>query len=267
MKLRRVLALCLIVVLAIGCLTSCAEPTAEELISQGDQALVNAPYSVTVDMTFTGDENNEAAEQIASMMNGMEMTLTVDGENLEMSYGMEMDYDSFVVSIDMNMISVDGTIYIANTQAYDGEEETMKMKASVTEDQLEELLGQVGGSTTDITAADFETITMEKVEGVYVITCTDLKAESAAKLNGVFANVAPDTDAVTVSNASVVFEVKDGKYQKATVSCDYSIDIGLGTPVTVGASIAMTYSYEDATVTAPSDAADYEEFDISDILE
>lgn len=266
MKLRRVLALCLIVVLTIGCLASCSEPTAEELITKADQALKDAPYSVTVDMTLSGDENDEIASQVISMMDGIDMSFAVDGDDIKMSYGMEMDYGAFSMSMDMSMIAIGDTMYIATTQSYDGEEETMKMKATVTDEQRDELLSQTGGSATEMTAADFETVTMEKGDGVYLIKCTDLKEESADKLNGMFAGAMGGAGSVAASNAEIVFEVKDGKYQKATITCDYSIDVGDDTTVTIAASIVMTFNYEGVDVTAPSDAADYEEIDIGDML-
>lgn len=266
MKMRRILAICIMVVFAIGCLVSCGEPTVEELVTQGEQALIDNPYRVAIDMTFTGDETDETVAMVLAMIGGIDISMAVDGENVEMSYGMEMGSGTDVISVDMKMTAIGDTVYVASTQSYGGEGETYKMKATVTDAQREEIFGQFGGDTAEVSPADFETVEMEKADGTYVITCTDLKADSIDKLNGMLGEMGSD-ESVSVSNPQVVFEVKDGKYQKATITCDYGIEVDVGVSVALSASVVLTYSYENVAVAAPSDAAAYEEIDINDMLQ
>lgn len=271
MKFRRLFSILIVACLIMGCLISCSkpeedkEPTVNELVAKADEAVKNSSYRVTMDMAFTGDETDETTKQIITSLNNVEMLLSTDGNNAEVSYGMEIEYDGIVVAVNMEMISVGNTVYILSEQSVDGEKETVKMKATATEEQREELFGQTGSAATEITDSDFEKVEMKKVDGVYVITCTDIKEESVDKLNSVLDSSAGASSSVSVSNAKLTFEIKDGKYQKATITCDYVMDID-GEKITLGASIDMKYTYEDFDITAPSDAKDYQEIDIDDML-
>ena len=266
MKPRRVLALCLVLVLSLGCFAACAkEPTADELIAKADQVLLDNPYTIAYTVTFENDEAVDESATMSAQVTGIDMSMAVNGEDAKLTYGIEMAYGEMTVEIRMNVIVVDDTVYIETVQS-DGEEEYVeKMKSAITDAQRDEFLGQIGAETTEITAAHFETVTMEKVDGVYVITCTGIKEEVADKLNGVFAVIGA-TNSITASNVTMVCEVKDNKYQKATVTCDYNLGEG-DDAMTLGATFDLTFDYAAVTIAAPADAADYEDFDIGDMLE
>ena len=256
----------------IGCFVSCTkpeevkEPTVDELITQADEAVKNFSYRVAVDMAFTGDETDETTKQIISSLNNVEMLLSADGENAELSYGVEMEYEGISVAVNMKMVSVGNTVYIMSEQSVDDQKNTVKMKAVATDEQLKELLGQTGSGVSDVTHSDFEKVEMSKVDGNYVITCTNLKEDAVDKLNSVLASSAGDLSSVSVSNAKLTVEINNGKYQKATITCDYTLDIGDSEIITLGASIDMNYTYEDFDISAPSDANDYQDIDIDDML-
>lgn len=266
--MKRLFSILIIVSLIIGCLTSCSifekfkKPTVDELIAQADDAIENSSYRISVDMTFTSDKTDEITKQFIKSMNAIELTVSINGEKAEVLYGMELEYDGVEIAVDMKMTVVDDMLYIVTDQTVDGEKETTKIKAAVTEEQSEEMLEQTGSGATEITSSDFENVEMEKVDGVYVITCDGLKEESKEKLNGVIDSSVGEDSTVTVSNAKVEFEIKDGKYQKATVTCDYVVDIGDGETMELGATFVMNYTYEEFEISAPLDYRDYREIDL-----
>jgi hypothetical protein len=88
--MKKLIVLVMILALTCGLLSSCiggAEPTAEALVSNAEEVLAEAPYTLTMKMNFACD--NEEVNEILSAMN-MEIPVTVDGKNLAMDIEMSM---------------------------------------------------------------------------------------------------------------------------------------------------------------------------------
>ena len=270
MKFKRILSVCLAIILAAGCFASCSEPeqpkepTADELMTAADQVLTEVPYKSTFDMTFTSNKENETTNSVTSALNGVDISYSVNGNNIEMSYLIKKLNNGNSESIDMTITGIDDTLYVKMLISASGTESIGKMKATATEEQRDEVMTETSGTATDITSADFEKIALEKVGDSYVLTCTDLKKESEEKLNSIVSSSVKN-GTLKASNAIFVIEIKDGRYHRITLTCDYKYAINQ-TQYDLSAVVVNCYSYENVTVTAPEDADDYIEIKIDSLL-
>ncbi len=245
MNAKKIIALLLVVLMSVFAFASCGggnngddnkPKTAAEVIAAADAVLTKAPYqmSMTIGMTSDNEDVNDAFE---SMVGGMSYKLSVSGDDLKIDIAM--------MGINATVIYADGVAYMAA----EGE----KIKFEATEEQINQITSQVnvGG---DITANDFNTVNLTEADGKQVITATDMKAESVEKLNMLLGMASDGEDVPDLNNLTLVATVNDGKYESLVVSFDYTVE-----GIAINASVNTTFTYENTVVSAPADAADYEE--------
>ena len=252
MKIKRILSVFLVAVILVCSLVSCGGDTATALVEKADKALLNTPYKLDMSMSMESD-NQDYSEMFESMAIDTEMY--IDGEKFAITlnvYGTELD-----------MSCVGDTLYAKASVAG---QSVSKVKATVTEAQREDVLGDTVGSANELMPIDFETIKMEKNdEGQTVITCTELKSEVLADY---IESVSAEYEGVelNIDNIELIAILEGGKYHSITVSMDYSFGI-MGESIDVAVGVSMSFDYEAGKkITVPEDADTYEEMDYDDFL-
>ena len=86
MKITKLLALILAIVLSLVAMTSCDvvyETAADKILETADKKLSEAPYKMDIEMSFSS-KNSEINEAL-SMFNSSEIEMLVDGSNIAMN--------------------------------------------------------------------------------------------------------------------------------------------------------------------------------------
>ncbi len=260
MKIARLLALLVVLTLVLGCVVSCGEPTAEKVMLKATKEMAKSPCRVTMDMSFSSDD--PTYNRILSMMSVENMRMEIDGENVRVS--MNMDVGDAQTRMDYTV--VDGTLYIKTSVSAYGETQTLKQKAELNTAELDDLLADLNPSQ-DMELEDFAKVTMRQDGDTYVITCKGLTGALNKTLKSFTEDIEEAIDGfIEVVYADYVIKIKDDKITSARLTCTYSITIG-SEEIEFGMISNMTYKYDDKiSVTAPSDASDYEKVDYDELM-
>jgi hypothetical protein len=114
---------------------------------------------------------------------------------------------------------------------------------------------------------DFADVTMKQDGDTYVITCKGLTGALNKALRSFTEGIEEAIDGfIEVVYADYVIKVKDDKITSASLTCTYSMTIG-SEEIEFSMTSDMTYKYDDKiSVSAPSDASDYEEVDYDELV-
>lgn len=252
MKMRKILAItiCILMILALA---SCEqELTLEEKIAKATLSSLESPYAVTTVINYSCDDPN--MKENFDSMSGMEMLLYIDGTN----FAMEMEYEGEKLSY----VFADKVLYMDMLG--------MKYYAELTAEQAQQVIGT---STSAIDSLEgFVTVVSEKKDdGSEVITCTGLADETNEFVKSMMSGFG-ETDGMEVSvdkeNFSIVIVLdEECNYKSGVVSMSIHMDIEGYGEVVVDTTTEMKYDFAAGKkVDAPLDAYSYEKIDASDLL-
>ena len=252
--MKKIISIALMIAMlamSVCAFASCEAVTAASAIKKADEALLKAPYTVTMSMNFESD-NAEMNEIFDAM--SMEIPVTVDGENIAINMS--------ISGIAMNMTVVDKVLYY--DVSFLGQ--SQKKKTTLTDEQYKEFTDE-NGVQMPINSANFETLTLETVDGKQVITCTGITTEGTEELNKMLADSVGEMGAkATIGDLSFKITIADGKYESMDLSVSYTVTVE-GMTVTTTMTMNAKYAYEDVKpITAPADADSYEAMDYDNIL-
>ena len=251
-KIISTLLLIAMIAMSVCSFASCEAATATAAIAKADKALAENPYTVTMSMDFNCDD--AVLNQIFDAMS-MEFPVTFDGKNMAMNMTMEG-----LATINMTMVE--------NVLYYDMSMfgESVKMKATLTEEQYEEFK-KTNSTEMPVDSASFETLTMETVDGKKVITCSGISTEGLTAMNDLMSDALTSAGAeAAVGDLSFTVTIDDGKYESMALSATYSVTIA-GQTYSVGMTMNAKYTYENVQpITAPADAANYTEVSFDDLM-
>lgn len=255
-KIVSTLLLIAMVAMSVFAFASCEPATAAEALARADKALTEVPYTVTMSMDFNTD-NAELNAMFDTM--SMEFPITVDGDNMAMDMSMTLAEG---MSAAIKMVVVDQVLY------YDMSlfGQSVKMKATLNEEQYNEFMAE-NNAEMPIDPASFATLTMEKVDGKHIITCSGITDEGLNEMNKLLSDslTAMGADAA-VGDLSFVITVNEDKYESMALTAAYSVTIE-GQTYTVSMTMNAKYTYaEVAPITAPADADTYEEASFEDLM-
>ena len=257
--MKKLLSLTLVLTLlvtGICALASCEAVTAASAIKKADEALLAAPYVMTMSMDFECDnaEMNAVFDALS-----MEIPVTVDGDNLSMNMSVEA-VPGMTASVAMTV--VDKVLYYNMSVAG----QTVKMKATMTEEQYADFQKD-NQAEMPVDPGQFENLTLEKVDGKHVVTCEGITEEGRAALNEILGEATGSIDAeATIDSLSYVVTIADDKYESMALSVAYSFTVA-GETFTTTMTMNAKFAYTDvAPITAPADADSYTEADINDLL-
>lgn len=260
MKLKRLIAVFMCLVMVFAVLTSCNNETApkeltpEEMYDKAAENLLKVPYVATMTMDYSSD--NEEVNSVFESMSGMELKINMDGTNFSMD--MEM------MGITVNYICVDNVLYM--------EMMGMKVKSELTDEQMKEFSGDYTGSSfTGVSLDDFNTVNSVKNEdGSYTITCKGLKGDGADLIDSVLGNVGTDEASVTIDkeNLEYVFVIdKDCNYKSITASMSMNVEVDELGVVSVDATVKTETDFANGQkVTAPANADEYTEMPAEELI-
>ncbi len=261
--------LALILVLGLFALTGCTEQLKdllpgtstvqeekpEDLLAAASMDLAQKPYSMTMKMNFSSD--NQEMNEVFKMMN-MEIPVTIDGDNLSMDMSMDMMGDTMTTK----MILVDKVLY------YDMEIYGMsqKMKATLSDQQFQEFMGeQTVGMPVDY--SQFAVLKAEKKDGKTVINCEGITDAGKKALNDqMAASLAAMGGSASIGDFTYTITLKDGKYESMDLSCTYTVSVA-GQSVSVTMIMGAVISYDNVpAITVPADADSYTLIDYSELM-
>ena len=142
----------------------------------------------------------------------------------------------------------------------------MKMKATMNDENYKEFIEE-NGAEMPVDSAQFESLTLETVDGKQVITCSGITTEGLTELNKVLADALTEMGAeAAVGDLSYILTIADGKYESMALTVSYSVTVA-GQTYTVSMTMNAKYTYADVEpITAPADADKYTEVNFDEIL-
>ncbi len=267
-KLTSVL-LALVLILSLFTLTGCKEQlesllpgtstaqgeNPEELLAAASQSLTERPYTMTMKMEFSSD--NQEMNAVFEMMN-MEIPVTIDGENLSM----DMSMDIMGETMTTKMILVDKVLY------YDVQFAgvSQKMKATLSDQQFAEFMGeQTVGMPVDY--SEFAVLKAETKNGKTVISCEGITDAGKKALNDLMASSLEGSGgSAAIGDFTYTITLKDGKYEAMDLTCTYTVTVaGLSVSVTMTMGADICYDNVPA-ITVPADADAYTAIDYDDLM-
>lgn len=258
MKITKLFAFLLVLIFAFCAMAACAA-TPEELVADAEEALTKNGYSADFSMSFTSSDPQ--MNSVLSSIQTSDFEMKVDGD--KQWVGMEMYVMGAAMEMEVTVIG--NEVYMLYTVDAYGETETVKQKVTMTEEQKKEFLGEVN-STSDLSTFEFEDMTVEKVDGEYIVTCTGVTTESLEELKEIMEQNLGEGLSMTVEDVKLVHVIEDGKYDKSTLSCNYVITVA-EEEYTIGMVIEVDFDFEEKVeISAPADADEYEESTYDDIM-
>lgn len=264
MKLtNRILSLILATVVILSCFASCdligGKP--EDAIADAEEALASAPYVATTSLTFTTDD--EDMKSAVSALGDTVVKLSVNGENLAVSTKLSTTN----TTLELDCTVYDGVVYRRDYLKVGNEDATTKKRSPITDVEK----GSIATSAapgSEITYVDFSDVTLEKTDNVSVISCTNLKAESLGSMKTILSErLGIDATAISISDVEYAVKIVDGKYESASLSCNYGVIIA-GVMYDLGLQATTSYDYSsDVVISTPADASEYELASLEEIID
>jgi len=250
--MKKFLALTLVLVMCVLSFASCTG--AEDILQKADEALLDAPYKMTLKMKF--DTDNEEIKAVFDAMN-VEIPCIIDGNNMMIDVSM----DILDKSVTNKMTVVGSTLYYNVSMA----DENIKMKAELSKDQYEKFMEENGASMpADYT--DFDEIELKKEKDKITIKCQGLSDKALQDIKDVISSAAEEMGGkIDVENIQFTIVLKDEKYDSVALACTYKMVIGTQT-YSIDMNIAASFDYDNiSSVKAPADAADYQTVSFDDL--
>lgn len=266
MKITKLLALILAIVLSLGAMTSCDvvyETAADKILETADKKLGEAPYKMDIEMSFSS-KNSEINEAL-SMFNSSEIEMLVDGSNIAMNMEIETEIMNEEVGISMEYIIIDSMAYAKASVEVQGLSQTLKQKAKMTEEDMADFMNE-NSSSYGTNHSDFDNKSIKFENGKFIITCTEISKSGEDALKSLIEDQLGTSIDVEVEDIEVVFIASGLKYESMKISCRYVIDIG-GTEVTINYVAETSYEYGDEyKVEEPDNKNSYAEVDFDDLM-
>lgn len=270
MKITKLLALILAIVLSLGAMTSCDVVytfTADKLLTMADEKLMNEPYKMNIQVAFSSD--NKELNSVLSMVNDADLEVRMDGENIAVNMDMWTEIMNEEVGISMEYIIIKHMIYATASVEVRGMTQSLKQKAEMTKDELDEFISD-NISDGEVTPSNFEKKDLKFSDGKFIITCTDITKETAEDLEKEMMDQLGSISEVTeieVEDVEVICTMNGLEYEKVKLSCKYLIKIGTEVFATVNYVSEIDYDYgEEYAVKKPDGAQGYLEVDYDDLL-
>lgn len=252
--MKRVLSVLLMLSLLVCLFASCDTLTAAAAMTKAEKALGDIPYTVTMSMDFTcEDEKLNAVFDALSL----ELPVTVDGDDLYLD--MSTEVMGFTTGITMTV--VDKVLY-ANTTVMN---QSVKLKSTLTEEDYEEFLKD-NNTELPVTADSFETLSMEVRDGKQIVTCTGITTEGLTAMNDHLADTFKALGAeAAAGDLTLVATISDGLFESLALTASYSVTVE-GETHSLSLAMNARYSYEDIRpITAPADADSYTDVSFDEI--
>lgn len=253
--MKRILSILLLLSLLVCSFASCDTLTAAAAIANAEKVLEEKPYTVTMSMDF--DCDNTTLNAVFDALS-VEVPVTVDGKNVYMN--MSTEVMGFTTGVTMTV--VDDVLY-SNTTVLN---QSIKLKATLSAEDYQAFMKE-NSAEMPVTADNFESLTMETVDGKQVITCSGITTEGLTAMNDLLSGSLTALGAeAAVGDLSLVITVADGKYESMALTAAYSVTVK-GETHTVSLTMNAKYAYEGVQpITVPADADSYKDVSFDEIV-
>ena len=253
--MKRFLSVLLLLSMLTCVFASCDTLSATVAMAKAETALEDAPYTVTMSMDF--DCEDATLNTVFDALT-LEFPVTVDGENIHMD--MSTEVMGFKAGVTMTV--VDRVLY-SNTSVLN---QSVKVKATLSDEDYEEF---VASNNTDmpVTAENFESLTLEVVDGKQVITCTGITSEGLTAMNDLLSESLTALGAeAAVGDLTMVATIADGRFEAMSLTATYTVTVK-GESHAVSMTMNAKYAYEGVhPITAPADADSYKDVSYGEII-
>lgn len=260
--LKKLIALIVCIAMLCICLVSCDQILGNNQGNNqgGDVELQSDNYVESIRIKYaTNDDKMKAA---IDALGTPETTLTVMGDDLKLVSNATVGN----ISVSNEYIYIGGTLYHSTTAQITDANVSSFEKAAMDLTQRDQLVSKAGAGAS-IGISDFLDQQMSKSGNLTIYTCdgiTDeardsLQAIVASKFDGLGANVRLDS-------ASYILEVKDGRNNASTLSCNFVIDMN-GESYEITMHLQCEFNYDaEVSITAPDDTDKYTDTSVDEIL-
>jgi len=244
-----------VVALVLLCSTLVSCDTPYLILYKADAALEEAPYVMTVKMSFESD--NKDMNDLFSAMN-IEIPITVDGKNI----GIDMNMDMMGYTANAKVTVVDMVMY------YDMEilGQNIKMKATMDKDQYQDFLNE-NNTKPMINTESLGKLTIESKNGKKYIICDEIGDDGIKALNDmVEKSLQPLGASAAIDDILYQVTISNDKYEAMDMTCTYFITAA-GETCTATLRMSTEFSYDNvAKITAPADADNYQETSFENLM-
>lgn len=228
MKMKRFIGAMLVLAMLICALASCdAAGDPQLLVAGAEVALKEAPYTMNASIDYTSPD--EAMNAVINSFSKPMIKIGVDGEKFSaymyLENGEQQNY--------VNYTYIDGFLYTEWME----NGVTVTDKEEYNSEKKDALLLTLGGGA-NIGIDDFANVSAKRENKVDVIACDRIKAQSLQTLINVLEDQLASLNAqVDIKDAALTIDIKDGKYDKVVLTCEYYITTELDSYV-----VNMTYT-------------------------
>ena len=265
MKANKIISIVLSIVLVLSFVTSCSkDKSLDEVVTAADDARANDSYLIKVKVDYSAEDKD--INGIFEQLERMDITLFFKNGNVKAVNDMSIDYGEGDTRFVTTYTAVDGVLYLDMSYSFGNVFNAIKNKASLKDGTVDQLISEtsfVGG----IKVSDFASTSMEKQDGEYVITCTDVSTEQIVALEKTLsAQLEGTAETVKATDVKMIANVDDGKYDGITVYCTYEMTMG-GTVYPVSMAVELDFDYDSyVEITAPANTDEYSTVNVEDIL-
>lgn len=256
MKMRKICAVLLCAVMLMTVFTACeTKLDPEKLETKAAMKLLEEPYVLTMKMSYASD--NEELQEVYDQLSGVETKIYMDGTDFTMS----MD----LMGQSVSYTCVDKVLYL--------EMMGMKLKGALTDEQIKDMTADMAGSSfTGMRSAGFASCTVtEEDDGSVVISCLGFDDEASDLLDSLMGEMGSEEGAeVSVDTEKVSYIAvidPEGAYSELAVKVPMVMNIAEYGDVSMEIAVEMTFDYEGGIeITAPADADQYTDMDMSEVV-
>ena len=269
MKLRKIISLITATSLLVISLASCGNTNGknnspESLMEKANKALTRLDHTVEVEVDYTSKE--QGMDTLFEELENVNTKIFFSGDSVSIENGMTMNTVAGETLFFNDYVMIDGMVYANSGYKTPTGGNSNKLKLEITDEQRQTLI-EKAGLIIGIDIDDFSTVTLDKNDDEYYVTCTDACEELNIRLEKLMVTQLQDAvDTVGVKNVRMIIGIEDGRLDTVTLKCDYSITL-YGTVYHVEAEFELEYDYDDhVNVKAPSDASEYRYTEFDNIL-
>lgn len=261
MKLRKIISLITATSILVLSLASCSK-TPESLMEKANKKLTRLDHTIEVSVDYTSKE--QGMDTLFEELENVDTKIYFSGDSVNIENGMTMNTVAGETTFFNSCVVIDGMAYSNSGYRTPTGGNSNKLKLEITDEQKQTLI-EKAGFIIGIGIDDFSLVTLDKIDGEYILICTGAYEELNIRLEKLMVSQLQDAvEKVSVKNVHMNVEIEDGKLDTVELKCDYTITL-YGTAYSVEAEFELEYDYDDrVSVKTPDDAAEYSysEFDI-----
>ena len=263
MKFKKIISLITATSILALSLASCGK-TPESLMEKANKKLDRLDHTVELGVDYTAKE--QEMQTLFEELENVNTKLFFSGDSVSIENRTSMNTVAGETTFFNDCVMIDGMVYASSGYKTPTGGNSNKLKQEITDEQKQTLLEKTG-LIIGIGIENFADVTLDKIDGEYLLTCTGAYEELNIRLEKLMASQLQDAvEKVSVKNVRMNVEIEDGKIDTVTVKCDYSVVLK-GTTYSVEAEYELEYDYDDYfKVEAPSDANEYHYTEFDKIL-